>query len=221
METRKKVISIKKETIIISFSILIFALAVVAASFFLGTKSMQQNNQQVESASDHHQGQPVSDGKFNSLLGQKAPNFTLNSYDDEKVSLSEIKGKKVVLFFTEGVMCYPACWNQIAAFGKDDAFKGDDTAVLTIVIDTKNQWESAVKKMPDLVSPTNKVLFDSSKSVSNEYGVLSLPSSMHKGQYPGHTYLILDKEGIVRFIKDDPQMAVRNDELKAELEKLN
>ena len=44
---------------------------------------------------------------------------------------------------------------------------------------------------------------------------------MHKGQFPGHTYLIIDKEGIVRFIKDDVQMAVRNDELKAELEKLN
>ena len=59
------------------------------------------------------------------------------------------------------------------------------------------------------------------KDVSREYGMLSLPSSMHKGQYPGHTYLILDKDGMVRFVRDDPQMAVRNDELKAELAKIN
>ena len=73
--------------------------------------------------------------------------------------------------------------------------------------------------MPELGDST--ILFDLTKSVSKEYGVLSLSSSMHKGQFPGHTYLIIDKEGIVRFIKDDVQMAVRNDELKAELEKLN
>ena len=84
---------------------------------------------------------------------------------------------------------------------------------------TKNEWEKAIDKMPELSSAT--ILHDTSKNVSKEYGVLSLPSSMHKGQFPGHTYLVIDKEGIIRFIKDDPQMAVRNDELTTELEKLN
>ena len=116
-------------------------------------------------------------------------------------------------------MCYPSCWNQIAAFGKDEVFRKDDTVVLSVVVDTKNEWKKAVDKMPELAS--SAILHDVSKNVSKEYGVLSLPSSMHKGQFPGHTYLILDKDGVIRFIKDDPQMAVRNDELKAELEKLN
>lgn len=157
--------------------------------------------------------------KLNSWIGKEAPNFTLSSYDDKNISLNEQRGKKVVLFFTEGVMCYPACWNQMAAFGKDDAFKRDDVLVLSIVVDTKSEWDSAVAKMPELAQST--ILHDTSKNVSKEYGVLSLPSSMHKGQFPGHTYLILDKEGIVRYVFDDPQMAVRNDQLKAELEKLN
>ena len=65
------------------------------------------------------------------------------------------------------------------------------------------------------------ILFDSAKNVSKTYGVLALPSSMHRGQFPGHTYLIVDKEGTIRFIKDDPQMAVRNDELKAQLAKVS
>ena len=43
---------------------------------------------------------------------------------------------------------------------------------------------------------------------------------MHKGSYPGHTYFIIDKEGIIRYTKDDPSMAIRNNELAAELAKL-
>ena len=50
--------------------------------------------------------------------------------------------------------------------------------------------------------------------------LLSLPSSMHKGQLPGHTYVVIDKEGIVRYVKDDVSMAVRNQELIAEINKL-
>lgn len=157
--------------------------------------------------------------KLNSWVGKEAPDFTLSSYDNKKITLSSQKGKKVILFFTEGVMCYPACWNQIAAFGEDEAFKKEDIMVFNIVVDTKNEWDKAVKKMPELAQTT--ILHDSSKNVSREYGVLSLPSSMHKSQFPGHTYLIIDKDGVIRFVKDDPQMAVRNKELKAELEKIS
>ena len=211
-------INLKKQTIIITLSIFIFIGSVIAASFYLGRKG-NQDSEQSNHPAEHHEGQSASEEKFNALLEKQAPDFTLYSYDDKKVTLSELKGKKVVLFFTEGVMCYPSCWNQIAAFGKDEAFKKEDTLVLAIVVDTKNEWKKAVDKMPELGDST--ILLDLTKNVSKEYGALSLPSSMHKGQFPGHTYLIVDKEGVVRFIKDDPQMAIRNDELKAELEKLN
>ncbi|HEY5600898.1 MAG TPA: peroxiredoxin family protein [Patescibacteria group bacterium] len=174
---------------------------------------------QTDHPDEHHEGQSVYEDKFNALLGQVAPDFELYSYDGEKIRLQDQKGKKVVLFFTEGVMCYPSCWNQIAAFGNDEAFQKEDTAVFSIVVDTKNEWKRAVDKMPELAQTA--ILLDVSKEISKEYGVLSLPSSMHKGQFPGHTYLVLDKEGVIRFIKDDPQMAVRNDVLKTELEKLN
>ncbi len=192
--------------------IILFSAAVIAGAILLSAKGQEE--------SADHSTHPAQDGgKLSSLIGKAAPDFTLESFDNRKITLSEQKGKKVVLFFTEGVMCYPACWNQIAAFGKDDTFKKDDTVVLSIVVDTKNEWKEAINKMPELGSTT--VLFDTAKTVSREYGMLSLPSSMHKGQYPGHTYVILDKTGVVQFVKDDPQMAVRNDELKAELAKLN
>ena len=34
---------------------------------------------------------------------------------------------------------------------------------------------------------------------------------MHKGTYPGHTYILIDKQGIIRFTYDDPTMAIQND----------
>ncbi|MDO8487380.1 MAG: redoxin domain-containing protein [Candidatus Curtissbacteria bacterium] len=189
-----------------------------AVAFFLAGNS--GNDNQSTNGNDHHQEQATQDeNKFNALLGNEAPNFTLESFDGKKINLQDLRGKKVVLFFNEGVMCYPACWNQIAAFGKDNAFNNESTSTLVINPDTKNDWKTAVSKMPELASAN--VLLDSNKNVSREYGVLSLPSSMHKGTMPGHTYLILDKNGVVRFLKDDPQMAVRNDELRKELEKLN
>ena len=211
-------IDINKSTIIWVLSVIVFLGAVVGVSFILGGKSNKESSQ-ADHPAEHHEGQSIYEDKFNALIGQTAPDFELYSYNGEKIRLQEQRGKKVVLFFTEGVMCYPSCWNQIAAFGKDEVFKKEDTVVFSIVVDTKNEWEKAIDKMPELGDST--ILLDLTKSVSKEYGVLSLSSSMHKGQFPGHTYLIIDKEGIVRFIKDDVQMAVRNDELKAELEKLN
>lgn len=166
----------------------------------------------------HHGSEVANEEEFQSLIGKQAPDFTLESYDQGQVNLKKLRGKKVVLFFTEGLMCYPSCWNQMAAFAKDKAFNNSDTVTLSIAVDRKEDWRLAVEKMPELSRAI--VLFDTNRQVSNKYGVLSLSSSMHKGQFPGHTYIIIDKEGIVRFIKDDPEMGVRNDELKKELERL-
>ena len=172
----------------------------------------------VESMDNHHKPQPSNTSIFDGLVGKAAPDFTLESYDGKKYSLSSLKGKNVLLFFNEGLMCYPACWNQIAAFGSDTEFSQKNTVVLSITVDPKGDWQQAITKMPELGKAT--VLFDSDRAVSTAYGVMTLNSSMHRGQFPGHTYIIVDKEGIVRFAKDDSQMAVRNKELAAELTNL-
>ena len=155
---------------------------------------------------------------LNDLVGKPAPDFTLENYNGDKMILSSLKGKNVILFFSEGLMCYPACWDQIAAFGKDNEFTDKNTVVLTIVNDPKNEWKGAIEKMPELAQAT--VLLDTDKRVSIAYNMLSLPSSMHKGQLPGHTYVVIDKEGIVRDVFDDVKMAVRNQELIAKIDKL-
>ena len=146
-------------------SIIVFLGAVIGASFLLGGKSNQESSE-ADHPAEHHEGQSVYEDKFNALIGQTAPDFELYSYNGEKIRLQEQRGKKVVLFFTEGVMCYPSCWNQIAAFGKDEVFKSEDTVVFSIVVDTKNEWKKAIDKMPELGDST--ILFDLTKSVSKE-----------------------------------------------------
>lgn len=173
---------------------------------------------QTDSMASHHGGAKPADATvFNGLSGKNAPDFTLESYDGKKITLSQLKGKNVILFFNEGLMCYPACWNQIAAFGKDTQLQ-NKAIILNITADPKTEWKQAIDKMPELAE--SLVVFDSNRQVSQSYGVLTLPSSMHKGQFPGHSYVIIDKEGIVKFTRDDVQMAVRNRELTAEIDKL-
>ncbi len=182
-------------------------------------KTTQASGQpQGDSMASHHGGGARADSTvFNNLTGRPAPDFSLESYDGKTITLSRLRGSNVILFFNEGLMCYPACWNQIAAFGKDTDLS-KKAVILNITADPKNNWKQAIDKMPELASAT--VVFDSSRQVSQAYGVLTLPSSMHKGQFPGHSYVIINKEGIVKFVKDDIQMVVRNQELAAEIDKL-
>ena len=179
-------------------------------------KAAQDN--QSDDMSDHHKPKPSDSTVFNNLVGKTAPDFTLESFDGKKYTLGSLKGKNVLLFFNEGLMCYPACWNQVTAFGSDTEFSKKNTVVLNINVDPKDEWKKAYDKMPELARAT--VLIDTDRSVSQTYGVLTLPSSMHRGQFPGHSYVIVDKDGIIRFTQDDDQMAVRNKELLSEIDKL-
>ena len=152
------------------------------------------------------------------MVGKPALDFTLQSLKGQTFSLSSLRGKKVVLFFNEGIMCYPACWNQMAALGTDSKLNNANVVSASIVVDSKDEWTSAIRKMPALGKGT--ILLDSDASVSNLYNMLSLPSSMHRGIKPGHTYVIIDQNGIVRFTKDDPSMGINNNILESEVAKI-
>ena len=157
-------------------------------------------------------------GNFATLIGKPAPNFTLQGVNGKTYSLSQWRGKKVVLFFNEGIMCYPACWNQMAVLGTDKGLNNSQVVSASIVPDSLGEWKDAIRKMPELSKGI--ILLDTTTVVSSKYGVLSLPSSMHKGMKPGHTYVVIDQKGIVRYTKDDPNMGINDNILNRELAKL-
>ena len=115
-------------------------------------------------------------------------------------------------------MFYPACWNQISSLANDARFSKEDTVALSIVVDSLSQWRQILQKVPQMSKST--ILFDTAREVSAAYDVLYADSSMHKGSYPGHTYFVIDKDGIIRYTKDDPAMAINNEDIASELEKI-
>lgn len=162
----------------------------------------------------------VASGKisFSDAIGKKAPSFALEDLSGNEIKLSDYTGKFVVLFFNEGQMCYPGCWNQITVLSRDERLNNDKTVSFSIVVDKKSVWEGIVKKSPQMKE--SKILFDTDRVVSSAYDVLSLESSMHPGSYPGHTYVVIDKEGLIRYTLDDPNMGVWNDKLVEIISKL-
>ncbi len=165
--------------------------------------------------SSHHGGVTMQASDMQSFIGKSAPDFSLGTMDGEVMKLSDYKGKNVVLFFNDGAMCYPACWVQTAAFANAERFNTAQVATFSIVVDQKSEWQKIAKQLPRFSEA--KMLFDTTKKVSLEYDVLNTQSSMHPGIFPGHTYFIIDKEGIVQFVLDDPDMAINNNLLASKI----
>jgi|SRR3989344_2300693 len=173
-----------------------------------------------DSMAGHHGGvQGKSTGFFELAVAKQAPDFELQDINGNSFKLSDYRGKNVVLFFNEGSMCYPACWNQIAAFTNDARFNSDNTIVFSIVADSPAQWQKIIQQVPQFAN--SRILFDTNKKVSTDYDVLFLESSMHKGSFPGHTYVVIDKNGVIRYAKDDSNMGIGNEMIASELEKIN
>jgi len=182
------------------------------------TEMINENPSSNSMANHHKTFQAKSNGFFEAAVGKQVPDFELQDIGGNTVKLKDYKGKNIILFFSEGSMCYPSCWNQIAALANDQRFNNDNTVELSIVVDSQAQWQNIMQKAPQMSK--SKIFFDTTRKVSSDYDVLFLASSMHKGSYPGHTYFVIDKDGIIRYAKDDPSMAIRNNELATELGKL-
>ncbi len=209
----------KKKNNIFAIVIVVVIVGAFGAMYYSGGK-----NKVATPAVDPH-GHPlpsVTDTSVASLQGlvdKLAPEFTLADRNGKLYSLKELQGKNTVLFFNEGLMCYPACWSQMVSLAKDERFKSDEIVVLSVVVDPSKDWQKAINKMPELAEAT--VVFDKDATVSKQYNMLTTESSMHYGSLPGHTYVVIDKGGVIRYVFDDPNMGIRNDQLAAEVEKLN
>lgn len=203
---------------------IIITIVVTGGLVYLGlsnSRATASATPSTNSMASHHGGTsgPLSD--LQSLVGKPAPDFTLLDHSGQAYSLAALRGKNIILFFNEGLMCYPACWNQIASLSQDDRFKDptNNVAAFSIVTDATQDWQKAIAKMPELGQAT--VLHDVGGRVSSAFGMLTTRSSMHYGQLPGHSYVVIDKEGVIRHVYDDPNMAIHNDQLAEELKKLS
>jgi peroxiredoxin len=140
---------------------------------------------------------------------EAAPGFTLKTTAGTTVSLSDYRGKPVVLYFNEGAGC-GSCTSQMAEIERYAAFKASGITVLPIVMN------SAEQIVPDLqqFGVTTPYLLDDG-TVSKAYGTLG--TGMHQG-LPGHGFILIDADGIKRWFGNYPSMFVAPADLLKEVQ---
>ncbi len=117
------------------------------------------------------------------VIGAEAPDFTMKNLDGEQVSLSDFKGKVVLIDFWAS-WCGPCRKDNPHVVELYNKYKEDGFEILGVSLDkTKDRWEQAVAK-DNLTWEHVSDLKGWSNAVAKMYSVKSIP----------HTVL-LDKEG--------------------------
>ena len=148
-------------------------------------------------------------------VGQKAPDFTLLNDSGQKVKLSDLKGKKVVLYFYPKDDT-PGCTKEACAFRDGiDEIKSRGAVVLGVSTDSVDSHEKFRKKF-DLNFP---LLADTDKKVVEDYGTWK-EKSMYGKTYMGieRTTFIIDKQGKISHIFPKVKVDEHYDEVVDALE---
>ena len=126
-------------------------------------------------------------------VGSKAPDFTLTNQDREPVTLSQLKGKPVVLAFFPAAFS-SVCAKEMCTFRDSMAQLGKANAqVFGISVDTF----FTLKAFQEQQKLTFPLLSDFNKQVIRDYGVFNEDMIGLKGIAKRATFVI-DKDGIVR-----------------------
>ena len=149
--------------------------------------------------------------------GDKAPDFTLPAAGGGTISLSKLKGKKVVLYF------YPkddttGCTAEAIAFTKDaKAFKSAGTVVVGVSKDKVTSHDKFREKYDlDL-----ELASDEETKVASAYGVW-VEKSMYGRKYMGieRATFLIDGKGVIRGIWRKVKVPGHVDEVLKEVKKL-
>ena len=136
-----------------------------------------------------------------------APTFTLTDTTGATVDLAALRGRNVILYFSEGAGCQ-SCLLQMAQIEAQQAkFDEANITVLPIVMNTRDQI-TADMSANNVKTP---FLLDDG-TVSTEYGTIG--RGMHAG-LPGHSFVVVDSEGMQRWYGEYPSMWLEPGDLLA------
>ena len=112
-------------------------------------------------------------------IGSKAPNFILHSLDGDEVSLSDYKGKKILVNFW-ATWC-PPCKNEMPAIQKFSEEATEDLVVIAVNIDPENDVVAFANEHK-LTFPILLDYQNVDKPVSDKYQVLAIPTTFFKNK---------------------------------------
>lgn len=127
-------------------------------------------------------------------VGDKAPDFTLNSATGEKVSLKDFYGKKSVVLYFYPKDDTPGCTAESCAFRDSyEVFKEAGAEVIGVSGDSQQSHQQFARKynLPFIL------LSDRDNKLRQSYGV---PATLFI--LPGRVTYVIDKQGVVRHIFD-------------------
>lgn len=126
-------------------------------------------------------------------VGSKAPDFTLTNQERQPVTLSQQRGKPVVLAFFPAAFS-SVCQKELCTFRDSMARLNDAKAqVYGISIDTF----FTLKAFHDAQNLTFPLLSDFNKEVIREYGVFN-PDMIGLKGIAKRAVFVLDRDGVVR-----------------------
>jgi len=146
-------------------------------------------------------------------VGSPAPDFTLPSTSGAEVTLSSLRGKKVLLAFFP-LAFTSVCTSEMSAFSDElDRFRSANTVVLPISVDavpTLVEFKTKERMRVDLLS-------DFKREVSRAYGTL-----LEDKFFSNRAYVLIDRDGVVRwaFAEATPGTRRENSEILAQLQAL-
>ena len=143
-------------------------------------------------------------------LGAKAPDFTLPSQDGSKISLSQFKGKWVVLYFYPKDMT-SGCTIEAHNFQRDQQqYQDKNAVVLGVSVDSHKQF--CTKEGLNF-----KLLSDSDHRVTEEYGSLT---NLGVVKFAARHTFIIDPQGKIVKVYTDVSPNQHSQEVLAELTEL-
>jgi len=124
------------------------------------------------------------------------------------LSTRSLRGKNILLFFSEGVMCQ-ACFQQIQALQQATAeLRARGLTLVSITTDSEGTLGDAAQAY-GVVTP---LVSDADKTMSSAYGAIGVPGAMHSDNL-GHTFILVDKRGQIRWREDYAEMYVPPEKL--------
>lgn len=125
-------------------------------------------------------------------IGQQAPDFTTLNQREEEVTLSELQGKKVVLYFYPKAMT-PGCTVQACGL-RDTQKELNDRNV--VVFGLSPDAPKRLQKFIDRDELNFDMLSDEDHAIAEQYGVWAMKKFMGKEFMGVHRVtLIIDEEG--------------------------
>lgn len=130
-------------------------------------------------------------------VGQKAPEFSLYNTEKNKVILSDLKGKKVLLLFFPQSFT-GVCTTELCSVRDDIAkYENADAQVLAISVDSV----FTLNKFKQDQNYNFTLLSDFNKEVATAYGAIYDNWILDMKGVAKRSAFVIDREGVIRYVE--------------------